>query len=89
MAASEGAVIGANRWGKTKTLIQMVYVFTFLFFVIVERLIHYWISEGIALYSKILAQASFWAILFVVAYTAYSGARFALLNWRTLKIEDV
>jgi len=89
LAASEGAVIAANRWGKTKTVIQMVYVFTFLFFVIVERALHFWYPGGIELYSRILAAASYWGIVFVVVYTAYSGVRFAKLNWAVLNLRNL
>lgn len=86
LAAGDGQIIGANLWGKTKTVIQMVYILTFLFLVIVERGTHYWISGGSPAYQSILSQTSFWAMLFVAFFTAYSGFQFIRVNWSSLQL---
>ena len=85
-AASEGTVIAANRWGKTKAVIQMVYIFVFLFLVIVKLLIASWAAQFLEVYSGVLKQASFWAIVIVAAYTLYSGVQFARTNWAILRV---
>ncbi|MBI4559766.1 MAG: CDP-diacylglycerol--glycerol-3-phosphate 3-phosphatidyltransferase [Candidatus Hydrogenedentes bacterium] len=84
-AASDGVVIAANRWGKTKAVIQMVYVFTFLFFVIAYRTLNLFWDGGAEGYGAYLRRASEWAIVFVALYTVYSGVQFARLNWQVLK----
>lgn len=89
LAAGDGVVIGANVWGKTKTVVQMVYIFTFLFFVIVERATRFWWPEGIPLYQQILEAASLWAMVFVALFTAYTGVQFARLNWRALQMGNL
>lgn len=86
LAAGDGNIIGANVWGKTKTVIQMVYILTFLFFIIVERGTRYWVPDGIDWYQRALSLASFWAIFFVAVFTAYSGAQFVRLNWRAMQL---
>lgn len=86
LAARDGLVIGANVWGKTKTVIQIVYILTFLFFAIVERGIWYWQLAGRAAYERILSVASLWAIIFVAVFTAYTGIQFVRLNWRALQL---
>ncbi len=86
LAATDGVVIAANSWGKTKAVIQMTYIFTFLFFVIVERAIAHWLPDGIVLYREALGITSYWAILFVALFTAFAGVQFARLNWRALNL---
>jgi len=86
LAASDGVVIAANRWGKRKAVIQMVYVFTFLFGAIVARgLDRLSVDAGTA--KEVLRTASLWAIVFVAAYTVYSGVQFARVNKAALNIE--
>lgn len=92
LAASDGVVIGANIWGKTKAVIQMVYVFVFLFLaVVVEGLETYaadWGRQsGLApLLRKVVETASLWCIVFVAVFTIYSGVQFMRVNWSTMKI---
>jgi CDP-diacylglycerol--glycerol-3-phosphate 3-phosphatidyltransferase len=86
LAAGDGEIIAANAWGKTKTVIQIVYILTFLFFVIVERAIHFWIPNGSPMYQYILSQTSLWAVIFVAFFTAYSGFQFIRVNWSSLQL---
>ncbi|MCP4644458.1 MAG: CDP-diacylglycerol--glycerol-3-phosphate 3-phosphatidyltransferase [bacterium] len=85
LAVSEGAVIAANKWGKLKTILQMTYIFVFLFLVIVDYFVGRWLSEDIVtLYGRIVRIASLWGIVAVASYTAYSGIQFARVNWSIL-----
>jgi CDP-diacylglycerol--glycerol-3-phosphate 3-phosphatidyltransferase len=86
LTASEGAVIGANVWGKTKAVLQMVYIFVFLFLVVVEQLLALWAKGIIDQYRMYLQAASFWAIVCVAGFTVYSGIQFAILNWGVLRM---
>ncbi len=95
LAASDGVVIAANKWGKTKAVIQMIYVFTFLFLAIVARILDTFgdiatrFPEAVSLSKEVIRTASFWAMVFVAIYTVYSGIQFARINWKTLNIENV
>jgi CDP-diacylglycerol--glycerol-3-phosphate 3-phosphatidyltransferase len=87
IAASDGVVIAASSSGKFKTVFQMVYVFTFMFFAIAERIAAPFLSQG--MYEAVsywLRTASLVAIVFVAVYTIYSGIDFARANWRTLSL---
>jgi CDP-diacylglycerol--glycerol-3-phosphate 3-phosphatidyltransferase len=92
LAASEGVVIGANIWGKTKAVIQMVYVFVFLGLAILGQVLDWyadfvwgeWFGAVVETYHHVVYEASFWAIVFVAVFTIYSGIQFMRVNWRTL-----
>ena len=86
LAASDGVVIAANKFGKAKAVLQMVYVFVFFFFVIVEHAVVAWAPAVAPRYHDILYAVSFWAIVIVAAYTVYSGAQFLRANWRQLQL---
>jgi len=92
LAASDGKVIGANKWGKAKAVIQMIYVYTFLFLGIVTQVLDThealgaWIPGGVARYREVLAAASLWAIVCVAAYTVYSGIQFMRVNWQAMNL---
>lgn len=86
MAAGEGSVIAANIWGKAKTTIQMVYIFVFLFFAIISKALQRWAPDFAKLYDQILWYLSLYAIVFVAAFTVYSGIQFARSNWQTLDL---
>jgi len=89
LAASEGVVIGANVWGKTKAIVQMVYIYTFLFFVILGKLLGVWSAHFVAtLYRPVLWYASCWAMVFVALFTLYSGVQFARINWQALRLKE-
>ncbi len=85
-AASAGSVVGANIWGKTKAVIQMVYIFVFLFLVIAKRLLIIWAPGTVDLYGSALHVTSYWAMVFIALFTAWSGIQFAIANWRRLNI---
>jgi len=89
LAASEGSVIGANRWGKTKAVFQMIYVYCFLGVVVIKSLAQYLgmpIQEHYV--SHLIRHASYWCAIAVAAYTVYSGVQFARVNWATLRLGD-
>jgi CDP-diacylglycerol--glycerol-3-phosphate 3-phosphatidyltransferase len=92
LAASEGTVIAANMWGKTKAVIQMIYVFVFMALAILGQILQMyehaaaWMPRVLGTYRLVLAQGSMWAIVFVAAFTIYSGIQFMYVNWNTLKL---
>jgi CDP-diacylglycerol--glycerol-3-phosphate 3-phosphatidyltransferase len=86
-AASDGLVIAANRWGKAKTIIQIVYVLVFLFFVIAGRVAAYWQPDFVRDYYKPgLGYASLLCIVMVALFTLYSGIQFARTNLESFGI---
>jgi len=95
LAASEGVVIAANKWGKTKAVIQMIYVFTFLFLATAARALDDFgrlaerFPEGMTVVKRVIHGGSYWAILFVALYTLYSGIQFARINWKSLNIGNL
>ena len=86
LAAAEGAVIAANKSGKTKTVIQITYICVFLFFAVVEAILATASPDWHAKLVPYLHPASLWAMVFVAAYTIYSGYDFARTNWRSLSL---
>lgn len=91
LAASEGQIIAAAAHGKIKTVLQMVYVFVFLFFAFVlQALTDYpglaqYLPGPAATYELGIGWASFVAIMLVAGYTVYSGVQFARENWWLFK----
>lgn len=89
LAASEGVVIGANRWGKTKAVFQMVFVYCFLGFVVLKELaIAAQLPVDYALVSTWLRWSSFFCAIAVAVYTVYSGVQFARINWGLLRLGE-
>lgn len=90
MAASApgGEVIAANVWGKYKTVIQMVYICTFLLFAIVALAINQWAPDYIEPFATILSWSSLIGIVFVAVFTVYTGIQFAQVNWRLFRMES-
>ncbi len=92
LAASHGAVIGANVWGKTKAVLQMVYVFVFQALAILAMILHgveggsEGFREFIAMFDSFVAWSSFVAIVFVALFTLYSGVQFMRSNWEALSL---
>lgn len=86
LSASEGVVIAANKYGKAKAALQMVYVFVFLFFLIVERAVVEWAPASANAYHGVLHSVSYWAIVAVAVYTVYSGTQFLFANWQQLHL---
>jgi CDP-diacylglycerol--glycerol-3-phosphate 3-phosphatidyltransferase len=94
LAASEGVVIPANIWGKTKAVIQMVYVFLFLALAIIGDLLDAaapvvnaeWWSVFLTFYHMVVGALSFWAIIFVALFTIYAGFQFMRVNWRAMNL---
>jgi CDP-diacylglycerol--glycerol-3-phosphate 3-phosphatidyltransferase len=92
LAASGGNILAANTWGKTKTVLQMVYVFTFLALAILGQIVSgylgnlRYIPEILGYFFPILSVASFAAIILVAAVTVYSGIQFLRVNWHVLNL---
>jgi CDP-diacylglycerol--glycerol-3-phosphate 3-phosphatidyltransferase len=95
LAAGDGEIIGAMRSGKLKTIFQLVYVFTFLFFAMVFQALRDFpaleqmIPVGSAPYAAAIGWLSLTGILFVAVYTVYSGVDFARVNWKNLKLDNL
>jgi CDP-diacylglycerol--glycerol-3-phosphate 3-phosphatidyltransferase len=87
-SGSEGKVIAANVWGKYKTVIQMVYVHAFLVFAIVALALKEWAPRYSGPFGSVLHWASWGGIIFVAAFTLYTGVQFAQANWQIFRIES-
>ena len=88
LVAADGLVIGANNYGKAKTVFQMVYVFVFLAFAVLRRVLpavdpaaETWLVP----WDPALRWGSMLALSAVAVYTAFSGAQFAWVNWQALR----
>lgn len=94
LAATGGAVIAASRWGKAKTIVQMVYVFAFLFLAIFLLVLQQYsglgalLPGGAALYVQGIGLASAVSITLVALYTVLSGVEFAWTNWKALRLDQ-
>lgn len=86
MVVPGAKVISANIWGKVKTVMQMTYFYTFLFFVIVLRFVERWASDYAETYGEVLGWASLVGIILVAVYTVYTGVQFAQTNWKDLRL---
>ena len=81
-----GKVIAANIWGKVKTVMQMTYIYMFLFFAIVAKLVEYFAADYVDAYSTVLGRTSLIGIILVALFTVYTGLQFAQSNWKTLRL---
>ena len=92
LAASDGLIIGANAVGKTKAVIQMVYVFVFFFLAIAGKALHLyagavsWMPSFLGTYRSVVETLSCVAIVFVALFTIYSGIQFMRVNWRVMNV---
>lgn len=86
MAAAQGTVIAANIWGKTKAVIQMVYINIFLFLTATVLAVQQYSPDQSDFYSGLVRTASTWTIVFVALFTVYSGIQFARSNWQSLRL---
>ena len=93
LAAAEGEVIAASASGKTKTVLQLVYVFTFLFFALLFEFLDLfpqvweWLPGARSTYIDVIGYSSLVAVVGVAVYTVYSGIHFARANWKILKLD--
>ncbi len=87
-AGPEGQVIAANVWGKYKTVIQMIYIYTFLLFAIVSLALERWLPDYLEPFGTVLQWASWGGIVFVAAFTFYTGIQFAQTNWKIFRTES-
>ena len=94
LGAAQGTVIAANKSGKTKTTLQMIYVCTFLAFaVILQGLTDFpalvaSVPGDLSDYVYYIGLASMWSIIAVAVYTVYSGLDFARVNWKNLGLDQ-
>lgn len=79
-------VIAANQWGKIKTVAQMTYIYTFLFFAIVAIAVRRWLPDYAESYEPALRWASCGGIVLVSGYTFWTGIQFARENWKSLRL---
>jgi len=86
VATESGHVIAANKWGKIKTVLQMVYIFTFLFLATVFLGLESIAPDFYRQYNGILRTASLAGIVIVSGFTVFTGLQFARANWATLKL---
>lgn len=90
IAASDGSVIAASRVGKMKTILQMCFIFTLLFFATLAFAIEAWASENVAnSYRSYLELSSYIGSIFIAAFTVYSGLHFVRENWKSLKLDQL
>lgn len=95
LAAADGEVIAANTSGKTKTVLQLVYVFTFLFFAMAFQFLKDFPSVAgkipglMETYTAGIGYCSLVSIVLVAAFTVYSGVHFAQVNWKILKLDQL
>lgn len=88
MASADGTAIAANDWGKLKTVLQMVWVYVFLFLAIGVWGVERWMPEHLALYSDWVRVGSLVGIMLVAGLTVYTGIQFAQSNWKTLNLSS-
>ena len=86
VAAPGGKVLAANIWGKVKTVMQMTYIYTFLFLAIVAKLVESWAGDYVDVYGAVLGRASLVGIIIVALFTVYTGLQFAQSNWKELRL---
>jgi CDP-diacylglycerol---glycerol-3-phosphate 3-phosphatidyltransferase len=92
LAATGGVVIAADFWGKTKAVIQIIFVLVFMALAVIAELLETfaaraaWIPSFLAYYNPALREASFIAVVLVASFTIFSGFQFIRLNWRNLHL---
>jgi CDP-diacylglycerol--glycerol-3-phosphate 3-phosphatidyltransferase len=88
MADSGGNVIAANKWGKLKTVLQMVYVFLFLLLAIGVWAVESWFPVHAEQYILAVDWSSLIGIVFVALFTVFTGVQFAQQNWKSLNLSS-
>ena len=86
MAAAEGSVIAANMWGKTKAMIQMIFIGVFSFVSGACLMAQDFYPDEFQTYADYVRQISHWTIVLVAIFTVYSGLQFARSNWAALRL---
>ncbi len=90
IAASDGSVIAASRVGKLKTILQMSFIFLFLFLAVIAFPVQSLASEAAAeSYLWYIAVSSYVGSIFIAAFTVYSGLHFVRENWKSLKLDQL
>lgn len=91
LAAAQGAVLPANKYGKRKAVLQMAYVLTFLFLAACLQLLRHltWPPAGWTRYMQAgVGVASYVCMVAVAIYTVYSGVQFVRIHWKTLGLHE-
>jgi CDP-diacylglycerol---glycerol-3-phosphate 3-phosphatidyltransferase len=86
LAASEGAIIAANFWGKAKASLQMGFAIGALALVVLGRVLEAVAPGAAPWYGPALAQLSLWAAVVVALFTVYSGWQFFYMNRNALRL---
>lgn len=89
LAATEGTVLAANRWGKYKTAFQMTFIITFLVLVVAGRAALVLDVPGVRMAVGWLMPASMVASVAVGLFTVFSGVQFVWTNWKTLRLDNL
>lgn len=86
VASSEGLVLAANIWGKTKAMLQMIYIGTFIGLAGIVASIQAYEIDVFPDAAAWLYNGSYYVMLVVTLVTVYSGIQFARTNWATLNL---
>ncbi len=89
LAASDGVIIAANKWGKTKTVLQIVYINCCFSFVVLRNILSYAAPDFVPLVKGVLYHASLWGAVAVAIFTVYSGFQFIRSNWSRLNLDNM
>lgn len=86
VATAEGLVLAANIWGKTKAMLQMLYIGIFLSLTAIVVALDAFQPDAFPDAAQWLHSASYYVVLVVTLITVYSGFQFAKSNWSVLKL---
>ena len=88
LAASEGLVIAANRWGKAKMVLQVTWVFVFFALAVLVRARNHFLADSFAWFDAWVYYGSCGAIAAVALFTLYTGFRYVVDNWDSLGLGE-
>ena len=89
LAAGEGLIIAANRWGKIKTIAQMVFIYVFLFLAIAIMASDKYVEpEALEPFRLWLEYLSVSAISIISIFTVMTGVQFVWVNKDSLNLRN-
>ncbi len=88
LAATGGHVIGANKWGKGKTILQMVFIYLFLVAAILCHVFSKFHVSFAGAFSAWVRILSLWASIAVALFTVITGIQFGWINRKILDLGD-
>lgn len=89
LAAIEGVVVAANRWGKTKTVLQIVYVYFCMGILLLLELARAYWPEAAEAAAPYVGPVTMWTAVALALYTAYSGYQLIRANWHHLRLDNL